>query len=180
MLPPPTSISPNLELSTSCFPGSTWEAVKNLPANAGDKRDLGSIPGSGRSLGERNGHPPPYSCLENPMDRGVWQATVHRVTQSQTQLKPLSTHTHVPYLGKSYSVPPSSQAGNLPWPLAFLNSHIWHLGNLSHFETLQLAKAYFFPNFPYLEDSVLNFLTMLLSLFYKFTESSPTGNTQAR
>ena len=66
--------------------------VKNPPANAGDKRDVGSIPSSGRSLGEGHDNPLKYSCLENPMGRGAWQATVHRVTKSQTQLKPL-THT---------------------------------------------------------------------------------------
>ena len=54
-------------------------AVKNLPANAGDITDAGSIPGSGRNLGGRNGNPLQYSCLLNPMDRGAWQATVHRV-----------------------------------------------------------------------------------------------------
>ena len=57
--------------------------VKNLPANAGDVRDSGSIPGSGRSRGE-NGNPLQYSCLENPTNRGAWQATVHGVTQSRT------------------------------------------------------------------------------------------------
>ena len=56
--------------------------VKNLPARAGDIRDLGSIPGSGRSPGEGNGNPLQYSCLENPMDRGAWWATVHGVTES--------------------------------------------------------------------------------------------------
>ena len=56
--------------------------VKNLPASAGDIRDLGSIPGSGRSPGEGNGNPLQYSCLENPMDRGAWWATVHGVTES--------------------------------------------------------------------------------------------------
>ena len=53
--------------------------VKNLPANAGDARDLGSIPGSGRSLGGGQSNPFQYSCLENPTDRGAWQATVHEV-----------------------------------------------------------------------------------------------------
>ena len=57
--------------------------VKNLPANAGD---LSSISVSGRSPGEGNGYPLQYSCLENSMDRGVWQATVHGVTKSQTRL----------------------------------------------------------------------------------------------
>ena len=56
--------------------------VKNLPGNAADVRDAGSIPGSGRSPGEGNGNPLPYSCLENPMDRGAWQATVHGVAKS--------------------------------------------------------------------------------------------------
>ena len=57
--------------------------VKNLPANAGDPRGLGSIPGSGRSPGEGHGSPLQYSCLENPMDRRAWWATVHGVTKSQ-------------------------------------------------------------------------------------------------
>ena len=54
---------------------------KNLPANAGDLRDASSIPGLGRSPGEGHGHPLQYSCLENPMDRGAWWATVHRGTK---------------------------------------------------------------------------------------------------
>ena len=61
--------------------------VKNLPANAGDVGDVGSIPGSGRSPGGGNGNPLQYSCLKNPSDRGAWQATVHRAAKSQTQLK---------------------------------------------------------------------------------------------
>ena len=56
----------------------------NLPTNAVDKSDVGSIPGSGRFLEEGNGNPLQYSCLENPMDRGAWWATVHRVTKSRT------------------------------------------------------------------------------------------------
>ena len=56
--------------------------VKNLSANAGDTGDMGSIPGSGRSLGERNGYPLQYSYLDNPMDRGAWQATVHKACLS--------------------------------------------------------------------------------------------------
>ena len=58
--------------------------VKNLPANAEDMRDLGSIPGLGRSPGVGNGNPLQYSCLENPMDRGAWWASVHRVAEGQT------------------------------------------------------------------------------------------------
>ena len=70
------------------LPGGS--VVNNPPANAGDPRDVGSIPGSGRSPGEGYGNPLQYSCPENPMDRGIWQATVHRVAKSQTQLKRLS------------------------------------------------------------------------------------------
>ena len=55
--------------------------VKNLPANAGDERDLGSIPGSGRSPGGGNDNPLQYSCLENLMDRGACQAVVHGVAR---------------------------------------------------------------------------------------------------
>ena len=60
--------------------------VKNLPANAGDERDLGLIPGLGRSPGEGNGNPLQYSCLEISMDRGDWWATVNGVQKSQTEL----------------------------------------------------------------------------------------------
>ena len=56
--------------------------VKNLPANAGDIRDVSSIPGLGRSPGGGRGNPLQNSGLEGPMDRGVWQATVHRVTKA--------------------------------------------------------------------------------------------------
>ena len=70
-------------------------AVKNPCANAGDVRDLGSISGLGRSPGGRHGNPLQYSCLENPMDRGTWQAAVHGVTKSWTQLKQLSVQAHV-------------------------------------------------------------------------------------
>ena len=58
--------------------------VKSLPANAGDLRDEGLIPGLGRSPGGGNGNPLQYSCQENPMDRGAWWATVHVVAKSQT------------------------------------------------------------------------------------------------
>ena len=63
------------------FPGSS--AIKNPPVNVGN---VGSIPGSGRSPGEGKGNPLQYSCLQNPMGRGAWQATVHAVAKSWTQL----------------------------------------------------------------------------------------------
>ena len=58
--------------------------AKNLPDNAGDVRDVGLIPGSGKSPGEGNGNPLPYSFLENHVDRGVWRAIVHGFAKSQT------------------------------------------------------------------------------------------------
>ena len=66
--------------------------VNNLPA--GDTRDAGSFPGSGRSPREGNGNPLQEACLENPMDRGAWWATVHGVTKSQTQ-QSMHIHTHI-------------------------------------------------------------------------------------
>ena len=72
------------------FPGGS--DGKESACNAGD---LGSVPGSGRSPGEGHGNPLQYSCLENPMDRGAWRATVHGVTMSQ---KRLSSQAHTLYL----------------------------------------------------------------------------------
>ena len=72
----------------SCW--AAWElnvdevvlVVKNLPADIGDIRDVGSVSGSGRSSGGGHGHPLQYSCLTNPMDTGAWWATVHRVSKN--------------------------------------------------------------------------------------------------
>ena len=88
--------------------------VKKPPANAGDIRDLGSIPGSGRSPGGGHGNPLQYSCLENPMDRGAWRATVHRAAKSQIRLSdwactqrkcwpPMSSRFHNYYQESSHS-----------------------------------------------------------------------------
>ena len=68
--------------------------VKNPATNAGDIRDMDSTPGLGRSPGGGYGNLLQYSCLENPMDRGAWQATAHRVTQSRTQRSDF-IHTHI-------------------------------------------------------------------------------------
>jgi len=69
--------------------------VRNLPAKAGDIREAGSVSGSGRSPGGGNGNLLQYSCLENTMDRGVWWAIVHGVTQSWTQLKRVSSSCRI-------------------------------------------------------------------------------------
>ena len=75
---------------------------KNPHANAGDVRDMGLIPGSGRSPGGGQGNPPQYSCLENPMDREAWQVTVHRVTKESdmTEQITLSLFSASYYLGE--------------------------------------------------------------------------------
>ena len=79
-------------------------AVKNLPANAGDARDSGSVPGLGRFPGGSHGSSLRYSCLENPLDRGILQTTVHRVAKSQTWLKQLNMHTYIQLCIVSHTV----------------------------------------------------------------------------
>ena len=74
--------------------------IKNLPANAGDERETGSIPGSGRSPGGGHGNLLQYSDLQNPMVRGAWRAVVHRVIWSQIQLKWLSMYVCKVMLGR--------------------------------------------------------------------------------
>ena len=71
-----------------------WLRGKKSACNAGNAGDAGSIPGSGRSPGGGNGNPLQYSCMQNPMDREAWQATVHRVAKSQTQLQWLSMRAY--------------------------------------------------------------------------------------
>ena len=72
--------------------------VKDPPANAGDIRLAGWIPGLGRSPRGRRGNSLQFSCLENPMDRGAWRATVQRITKSQTRLKWLSMQASTGYM----------------------------------------------------------------------------------
>ena len=79
-------------MSLGCFPGDT--VVKNLPTIAGDTRDAGSVPGSGRSA-VGNGNPLQYSWLENSMYRGAWRATVCGTAESDTTAQ-LNTHTISP------------------------------------------------------------------------------------
>ena len=84
--------------------------AKNAPVNAGDARDVGSIPGSRRSPGGGNGNPLQYSCLENPMDRAAWWAPIHRVAKSWTRP---STQSRL----QSSVQRPAAQLCNLPPPL---------------------------------------------------------------
>ena len=78
-MPPPLP-----EMQSTEMPSQVVLVVKNPPANAGDLRDVGLIPGSGRAPGGGHGNPLQYPCLENPVDRGAWRATVHRVAESRT------------------------------------------------------------------------------------------------
>ena len=75
-----------LDISMACNGLPWWLSSKESACNARDMRDAVSIPVWGRSPGEGNGKPLQYSCLESPMNRGTWQATVHRVTKSRTWL----------------------------------------------------------------------------------------------
>ena len=86
--------------------------VKNLLANVGDVREAGSIPRSGRSTGGGHGNPLQYSCLENPMDRGAWRATVLGVAKSRTQVKQLSMHAW-PLLKPQHRPPGTVLGGSL-------------------------------------------------------------------
>ena len=97
--------------------------VKNLPANAGDLRNVGLIPGSGRSPGGGNGNPLQFSCLENPMDRRAWLATVQRVTKSQTQRQWLSMQEVKLVCDQIHVHPwPDFHSWDLlcPWPIQLL------------------------------------------------------------
>ena len=93
---------PTLSTDTRTFKPQTWgewasqvaRVVKHPPASTEDLRDAGSIPESEWSPGGGHGNPLWYSCLENPMDREVWWATVHGVAKCQTRLKPLRMHSH--------------------------------------------------------------------------------------
>ena len=85
-------------------------AVKNPPAKAGDLRDAGSIPGSARSPGGRNGNPLPHSCLENPRDRGAWQAAIHGVTESRTWLSDQPAAARLPKQARPHPLTHSGRA----------------------------------------------------------------------
>ena len=88
--------------------------VNNPPANAGDIRDLGSIPRLGRSPGGGHGNPLQYSCLEKPMDRGAWWATVNEVVKNQTRWKGLIQRTYICLLGLCLP------RGKVYWELALM------------------------------------------------------------
>ena len=120
--------------------------IKNLSANAGDIRDLGSIPGLGRSPGEGQHNPLQYPCLENPRDRGAWWATVHGIAKSQTRLKHLTYHARPPIFSPAPSFFPPSFPPTVPFPLSsslpsLLPSFIQQFPSILLFQTLVLQEA---------------------------------------
>ena len=88
--------------------------VKNPPANAGDIRELGSIPGLGRFLGGGHGNPIQYSCLENPTDRGAWWAIVHGIAKSRARLSDFTFIFHFHALEKEMATHSSVLAWRIP------------------------------------------------------------------
>ena len=106
---------------------SQVQVVKNPPAKAGDARDMGSIPESGRFPGKGNDKPLQYSCLENSKDRGDWQATVHGVTKRQTWLRDWA-HMHVISTLFSFSFP--SYGKFIFWVIFLILPIVWTLWNL--------------------------------------------------
>ena len=116
--------------------------------------DMGSIPGPGRSPGEGNGNPLQYSCLENPMDRGAWRATVHEAPKSRIWLKQVSTHAILWVLqskGLSLHIHIYTEAGHGDWWSNTLNALfssvvVWFLSfqrkKICHFKSTLHFSAY--------------------------------------
>ena len=111
------------------------------PACQCRRGDVGSIPGSGRSPGEGNGNPLQYSCLESPMDRGVWEATVHRVPNSWTRLK---------WLNMPACMPTYSDFSRLSQVISLfkflLRYHYWYFSNISWWGTQFYGLIIFFSD----------------------------------
>ena len=131
--------------------GGFWggPVVKNLPAHAGDTRDAGWSPELGRSSGEGHGNPLQCSFLENSMDRGVWGATVHRVTKSQTQQKWLSMHIRLIWCDEKGTSPCSVCLQNSYFQIN--NEKISEIAKLR--DILQNVWPVFFKNVEVMKDS---------------------------
>ena len=102
--------------------------VKSLPVNAGNIRDMGSIPGSGRSLGGGHSNPLQYSCLENPLDSGTWQGhslVLHKVRHDWSNLACTHTHTHTHVHVCAEFRNPFPQWSRLLWELCNIVWSMW-------------------------------------------------------
>ena len=102
--------------------------VKNPPANAEDINDMGSVPGLGRSPGGGHGNSLQYFCLQNPIDRRAWKATVHRVTKSWTRLKRLSTYAYTTCSCAQLFL--CFNSSNIYLFIGYAVSQLWHEGCL--------------------------------------------------
>ena len=163
--------------------------LKNPPANAGDIREAGSIPGLGRSPRGGHGNPLQYSCLENPMDRGTWQAyslQSYRVAKSQTWLKQLSPHT-----GDFHMVSQQHKLGTsklrLHIPLLSSCPSSQHRGCFSACLSCQQLPSVWLTVTPTLgspapsqPDSSLGFFLLVLLLFSPFPLHSPLPRQSTR
>ena len=105
--------------------------VKNLPTNARHAGDSSLIPGLGRSPGWGNGNPLQYSCLENPIDRGAWRATVHRVTRGQMTEATEHTYTKNQWSNKSFFLLSQKSLHVSCWPSALSDLEIFSHINCS-------------------------------------------------
>ena len=121
----------NMRFPTYRLPGGA--SGKNPPANAGDRRDRGLSPGLGRAPGGRHGHPLQCGCLEKPMDRRAWRATVHGVEKSWAWLQWLSSHSPISVLYPTV-FPSNCVQRTLPLPL--LSSHFLSSQSTEHAVTL--------------------------------------------
>ena len=160
--------------------------VKNPPANAGDIRNISSYPELGRSPGGGHDNPLQYACLENPMDRGAWQITVHGVTKSQTSLKQLSPHT-----GDFHMVSQQHKLGTsklrLHIPLRSSCPSSQHRGCFSACLSCQQLPSVWLTVTPTLgspapsqPDSSLGFFLLVLLLFSPFPLHSPLPRQSTR
>ena len=121
------------EIRNKCllYPPVDFPGGSDNKESANNERELGLIPGLGRSPGEGNGNSLQYSCLENSLDRGAWRATVHRVAKSRTWLSKYK-HTHLPVM---IILPSWEGPGSCPGGVS------WHSGNWPSFWTLFLYPS---------------------------------------
>ena len=150
--------------------------VKNTPANAGDLRDLDSVRGLGRSPWGGHGNPFQYSCLENPMDRGAWQAMVHGAAKSWAWLNWLSMHCCLANITKNWNVYQeyiSFYAFNLLSTVIYTEMY-WYVSVKVAQSCLTLCDSMDYIVHVILQASILEWVTFLFSRGY----SQPRDRTQ--
>ena len=144
------------------FPGGA--VVEHLPVNAGDARDTGSIPGSGRSPGGEHGNPLQYSCLEHPMDTGVWQATVRGVAKTEAT-KDARTRMHM-------MMRPTMFSGTCILFFCFCLAYIYILRVLERSKNLVKGELTDFPQI-LLDSYAVDSLQMIKGIFMEGLMRNP-------